>query len=291
MLRIRVPEDIRSFNVLFPPHPLTPRLNDEERNEQVQGQGLQYLPAPEHVIRASNVISELLRPLSSEEQSLICRAVYGPGPDHEILAAHKSDSVKRSSMRSLQPEKWLNDEVMNYFHRSFLSHRDEQLCASDPGRTRSHFFSTYFVQMLFDEKNSDPELRGTYNYDNVKRWGNKVSGKDIFRFKYVFCPINLDNSHWTMAIIFMKERRIQYYDSFGGTDERKLKGLLQYLKDEHKAKKGKELEGEWKLVGCPEDSPRQMNGEGHSSHCNDVCDLIYNIGICSHPLGFLSFFS
>ena len=94
-----------------------------------------------------------------------------------------------------------------------------------------------------------------------------------------------------MAIIFMKERRIQYYDSFGGTDERKLKGLLQYLKDEHKAKKGKELEGEWKLVGCPEDSPRQMNGEGHSSHCNVVCDLIYNIGICSHPLGFLSFFS
>ena len=76
----------------------------------------------------------------------------------------------------------------------------------------------------------------------------------------------MDSAHWTLAVIFITERKIQYYDSCGGTDENTLKGLLRYLKEEHKAKKGKELEGEWTLEGCPEDLPRQTNGEEYSSH-------------------------
>ena len=52
------------------------------------------------------------------------------------------------------------------------------------------------------------------------------------------------------------------FDSMGGTDRSKLEGLLQYLKDEHKAKKGKELDvSEWELVPCTMDTPRQRNGK------------------------------
>ena len=56
---------------------------------------------------------------------------------------------------------------------------------------------------MFDEKNLNPSLRGKYNYKNVKRWGKKVPGKDIFNLRYIVCPINLDNMHWTSAVIFM----------------------------------------------------------------------------------------
>ncbi len=68
----------------------------------------------------------------------------------------------------------------------------------------------------------------------------------------------------------MEEKKIQYYDSMGGSGMVKLKGLLQYLKDEWKAKKkGGELDvSEWELVGCTRDTPQQLNGE-----C--VCLYIY----------------
>jgi hypothetical protein len=31
----------------------------------------------------------------------------------------------------------------------------------------------------------------------------------------------------------MEDKRIQYYDSMGGTDKAKLVGLLEYVKDEY----------------------------------------------------------
>ena len=110
-------------------------------------------------------------------------------------------------------------------------------------------------------KNNNPSKRGVYNYKNVKRWSKKVPGKDVFNLKYIVCPINLDNLHWTSAVIFVEEKKIQYYDSMGGTIHAKLEGLLRYLKDEHKAKKGAEMDtSEWELVPCASDTPQQRNG-------------------------------
>eukprot|EP00956_Cyclotella_meneghiniana_P000265 scaffold323_cov91-Cyclotella_meneghiniana.AAC.11 len=169
-------------------------------------------------------------------------------------------------------------------NQNCLAKRDEKLCAAQPGRKRSHFFNSYFVQTLFDEKNNNPSLRGRYSYKNVKRWSKKVPGKDIFNLRYIFCPINLDNMHWTSAVIFMEEKKIQYYDSLGGTDRVKLEGLLEYVKDEYKAKKGGDMDvSEWKLVGCTSDTPRQLNGYDcgvftcmFSDFISNDCPLVFN---------------
>ena len=205
---------------------------------------------------------KLMRPLTDEEQHIVDSAIHGIGPVAEILVRQDADSVQRGSMQTLQPNTWLNDEIINYFLKNCLAKRDEKLCAKQPGRKRSHFFNSFFVQTMFDEKNLNPNLRGKYNYKNVKRWGKKVPGKDVFNLRYIVCPINLDNMHWTSAVIFMELKKIQYFDSMGGTDRSKLEGLLQYLKDEHKAKKGTELDvSEWELVPCTIDTPRQRNGK------------------------------
>ncbi len=105
-----------------------------------------------------------------------------------------------------------------------------RLCAKNPGRRRSHFFNSFFVQNLFNEKNNNMALRGKYNYQKVVNWGQKVPGANIFNLKYLVCPVNLDNMHWTCAIVFMEEKYIQYYDSMGATDMKCLDGILQYLR-------------------------------------------------------------
>ena len=48
---------------------------------------------------------------------------------------------------------------------------------------------------------------------------------DIFDRDKIFCPVNLGNTHWCMAVIFMQEKRIQYYDSMGGQGWKYLNGL------------------------------------------------------------------
>ncbi len=178
-----------------------------------------------------------------DEFDLVQKALYALGPPIDVLASLNADSVQRASMQMLQPGWWINNEIINYFLKKCLAKRDKSLCAKQPGRKRKYFFNSYFVQTMFDNKNSNLAKRGKYNYNNVERWSKKVPGKDIFGLKYVVCLINLDNMHWTSAMIFVEERKIQYYDSMGGMEWTKLEGLLQYLKDEHKAKKGKELEG------------------------------------------------
>ena len=201
-------------------------------------------------------------PLSPDEQKAVNSAMNLRGSKHKVIKANDTDSVQRHSMQTLRPGQWLNDEIINYFLKNCLAVRDKKICSEQSGRKRSHFFNTFFIFTMFDEENIDQRLRGKYNYQNVKRWGAKVPGKDIFNLKYIFCPINIGNLHWTSAVIFMEEKRIQYYDSMGGTDRAKLEGLLQYLKDEYKAKKGEELDiSQWTLVNNTKDTPKQENGD------------------------------
>ena len=209
---------------------------------------------------------KLMWTLTAEERSVVLEATtIGKGSATEILASHEGDSVQRMSMQTLRPGIWLDDEVINYFLKNCLKSRNIKICAKEPGRRRWYFFNSFFVQTMFDEKNRNRKLMGRYNYENVKGWSEKVPGKDIFNLKYIFCPINLNNKHWTVAVIFMEDKRIQYYDSFGNTDMAKLNGLLQYVKDEYRAKNGNEMAEmdamEWKLVPCQNDTPQQKNGE------------------------------
>jgi sentrin-specific protease 1 len=221
--------------------------------------------AKKHLQRSREETMKLLRPLNPEEQKLVDEAMK-KGDRSEILAQSGTDSVQRGSMWRLMPGQWLNDEIINYFLKNCLARRDENLCKKDPGRRRSHFYNSFFVQTMFDEKSDVKKLRGIYNYEMVRRWSMKVpTPRDIFSLKYIFCPINIDNYHWTLAVIFMEAKKIQYFDSSGGTDWKKIKGLLQYLKDEYRATHdGEEMDAtEWELVPCKSDTPRQKNGEFH----------------------------
>jgi sentrin-specific protease 1 len=279
-LRIFQQGEVRSIPYL---DETTARLDDEiarrvrERPSTVRADAI--IAAKEKADRerqARESAMKLMRPLTDEESDIVLEATEGIGPVTQIVASQDADSVQRGSMQTLRPGQWLNDEVINYFLKNCLAKRDEIICARQVGRKRSHFFNSFFVQTMFDEKNNNPNLRGKYNYKNVKRWSKKVPGKDIFNLKYILCPINLDNMHWTSAVIYMEEKRIQYYDSMGGTDRTKLKGLLEYVKDEYKAKNGgQEMDvSEWELVSCTSDTPRQRNGFDCGVFTCMFCDFI-----------------
>ena len=107
---------------------------------------------------------------------------------------------------------------------------------------------------------ADGELGGTYEYANIRNWFN---GKDIFKFNKIIFPINIDNMHWIVAVIFMKKRRIQIYDSMGYNRVDYTRLLYRYVHDEHLDKKGYALPDAklWELNSSQQNTPLQDNGK------------------------------
>jgi len=221
--------------------------------EEKLAKEVEELEAKRKAEEQAEIFKNALRPLTEKEQSIVQTAIFGMGPPSEILATSDTDTVQRESMWRLQPGQWLNDEVIHYFLLC-LARRDEQMCQKDSNRKRSHFFKSFFVSKLMDEASG-------YRYQNVKRWSKKVAGKDVFALDKIVFPINVGGVHWTCAVAFMQEKKIQFYDSMGGGGQRYVNGLLRYFEDEHKDKKKAPLDtSEWNLVTCQPDTPQQLNG-------------------------------
>eukprot|EP01082_Thalassiosira_pseudonana_P011675 g10442.t1 g10442 contig4:1890380-1891021(+) len=126
---------------------------------------------------AANMLKNDLTPL---QQTLVDGAIHGSGPLSEVLASSGSDNMQRGSMQRLKPKAWLNDEVVNYFVKVCLASRDKNMHNDNTNHRRSHFFNSFFVQTLFNEKNGNANEKGKYKYSNVKRWHKHVPGKNIF---------------------------------------------------------------------------------------------------------------
>ena len=218
---------------------------------------------------------ELQKPLTPERQQSARAAIHNTGNLHESLSSLGGDNVTGIDFHSLKPGIWLNDIIINFYLKNCLRIRDEERCANT-GNKRSHFFNSFFIQSMFDLKATSERRRGVYNYQNVKNWGSRVPGRDIFNLRYVFCPINLDDVHWTLIVINMEDQTISYYDSKHDTDNDKLDGVLQYLKDEHLEKKGIPLpEGYWTVNECDRETcPLQIDSFNCGVFVCMMCDFM-----------------
>jgi sentrin-specific protease 1 len=214
---------------------------------------------------------KLLRPLTDEENDIVQEALYGDGLSTEKVATSETDSVQRKSMHTLRPCAWLNDEVIHFFLH-VLSIRDETLSKLNPGRKRSHFFKSFFFTKLLDEGATN-----SYRYSNVKRWSKKVPGKDIFKLDKIFFVCNISGMHWTCVCAFMKEKRIQFYDSMGGSGHDYVEGVFQYFQDEWKSKYDGEMPDvdQWEVNGeTPMGTPKQRNGYDCGVFTCMFCDFL-----------------
>lgn len=173
----------------------------------------------------------------------------------EIVSSCCGQSVNQDSFKCLKPGTWLNDKVINYFLKVCLTKRDQMLCTAIPSRKRSFFFDTHFMDTLMKS--------GKYDYNEIKTWYKKAPEDSLFQLKYIFFPINKDNKHWILIVVFVEERTIQYYDSLGKTDKSMLSIILRYLKDEWKRTES-ENSVDWKSWKLQENcvyTPQQKNSK------------------------------
>ena len=210
--------------------------------------------------RAELRLSSLTRDYSNKERKIINKAINGPGDVEKIVARCGTDTVQRGSMQTLKPGIWLNDEIIHQFY-NLLPIRDKQLCMKHPTtRHRTYFGKSFFITKILNEYHPDKD--GQYEYKNVASWSKNVPGEDIFNLDKIILPINIGNMHWIVAVIFMRKKRIEIFDSFGSDGIRYLHTLFRHIQDEHQDKKQTALPdiNGWKLIPTQKKTPRQRNG-------------------------------
>jgi sentrin-specific protease 1 len=198
----------------------------------------------------AGLIAARKMPLDCADVDEIRKLLQGRPNDPRLVMDKFNIDITVSKIVCLKPNTWLNDEIVN-FYMCLLQERDDQLSAASNGaRKRSHYFNSFFITKLLEN--------GTYNYGNVKRWTKKF---DVFAMDRVFMPVNLSNTHWTLAVAYIQKKEIHYYDSMSGSGKRHMEAIRQWLVDEAREKKQMTLNpAEWKLVDREEHVPQQRNG-------------------------------
>eukprot|EP01117_Protostelium_nocturnum_P019120 TRINITY_DN8197_c0_g1_i2.p1 TRINITY_DN8197_c0_g1~~TRINITY_DN8197_c0_g1_i2.p1 ORF type:complete len:574 (-),score=241.18 TRINITY_DN8197_c0_g1_i2:408-2129(-) len=180
---------------------------------------------------------------TDEEKELLEDFFTIRGRDTDVLAEKFNQKITRSDLSSLKGSSWLNDEVIN-FYMNILSQRNK----NDPALPNCEFFNTFFYPMLADK-----------GYDRVKKWTRKI---DVFEKDKIIVPIHL-GMHWCLAVVNIKEKRFEYYDSLGGSGTRGtvLKNLRKWLSAEYLDKKKQQLDlSEWSDYKNTGMVPQQQNG-------------------------------
>ncbi|XP_010873596.1 sentrin-specific protease 1 [Esox lucius] len=178
--------------------------------------------------------------LTEEMEGQVSRALRG-GSQDEVLSEGFRLTITRKDLQTLNHLNWLNDEVIN-FYMNLLVERSK-----DPSLPTVHTFNTFFF----------PKLRSA-GYSAVRRWTKKM---DVFSVDIILVPVHL-GVHWCLAVVDLRKKSVTYFDSMGGNNDEACRILLQYLQQESKDKKGKDLDtSDWTLQSKKRNEiPQQMNG-------------------------------
>ncbi|XP_039903852.1 sentrin-specific protease 1 [Simochromis diagramma] len=178
--------------------------------------------------------------LTEEMEAEVNRVLRGGNP-HEVLSEGFGLSLTRKDLQTLSNLNWLNDEVIN-FYMNLLVERSK-----DSNMPTVNTFNTFFY----------PKLRSS-GYSAVRRWTKKM---DIFSKDILLVPVHL-GVHWCLSVVDFRKKSIMYFDSMGGNNDKACEILFEYLQQESKDKKGKELDTSgWILHSKTRNEiPQQMNG-------------------------------
>ena len=198
-------------------------------------------------------------PITQEMQDIIVNAMVITKSSDVVLRRLNIDITKHD-LYSLTGTNWLNDQIVEVY-LAMIAQRSLMLKYVS-GHLRVLSMSTFFFPNL-----------STHGYSKVKSWTKEV---DIFTYDLILVPIHTDNgslSHWSLASIDLRVPGVFYYDSLGSSNSSILTALLYYLKEEHKDKRGKELDLS-KFAKHAMNCPPQQNGSDCGVFCCKVADYL-----------------
>lgn len=158
-------------------------------------------------------MNTLMSPITPTQTEIIDTLFKTPASkDNTILFTAFNIPFTIKDLKTLKPKVWLNDEVINMWMNL--------LQVMHPSH---YYFSSHFFTKLQKE-----------GYDAVKRWTKNIN---LFKKSKLFIPINENKSHWTLIVVDLNLKKIQYYDSKLSDDSLHAKSIVaEYLTTEQHQK-------------------------------------------------------
>jgi hypothetical protein len=189
-------------------------------------------------------------PLTESQMNAVDGAMSPDKLTCELVEAFNR-TILGADLQCLHPGGWLNDEVLNCYFE--LVRRQLGVGRPNDAVPKIYIFNTHFYNKLVE--------MGTYDYARVRKWTARTGACDLCAMDMVFFPVG-NGVHWTLAVAFVAERKIKYYDSKGGAGRSVLRHLLAYLDDEWQKTRGEGLDRDaWELVSTGRGVPQQLNND------------------------------
>ena len=104
--------------------------------------------------------------ISISEQKLIKKILNNPSPNI-VIATHNKSSLylKQKDLKILLNNKWLNDEIINFYFALLM----DKIINNKSKSNRILFLNSFFYTKLTENG---------YNYNNVRRWTKKIEKKN-----------------------------------------------------------------------------------------------------------------
>ena len=122
--------------------------------------------------------------------------------NEEIVTENNGVLITVNSLKKLKPDKWVNDEIINYY--SLILKDSINKISKKNDENRIEILSTYFSDKLKIDKEN--------NSKDIVKWEKKLN-LDLNKLDKLFIPINLNNIHWTLIMVNFNNKSINYYDS------------------------------------------------------------------------------
>ncbi|CUG90184.1 ubiquitin-like protease family member (Ulp-1), putative [Bodo saltans] len=199
---------------------------------------------------------------SSSSNSINTAAVASQGDQEAFVVDDEGYQIRRYQLASLRGVTWVNDQVINYYFHLI------QRQFPDVTSLGSHLYA----------KLAAGDMAGAL------RW---VRRRDIFSSRVILIAINLNNAHWTLAVVDMEMRKLSYYDSLQGEGSYDvvLQRIAGFMDQAYAAKHDGRLPDEsfatWPRSTDPNLRAKYYDNLPRQSNNNDCGVFVTQFGLCA----------
>lgn len=170
------------------------------------------------IMRSQSKRTEPSTPLQSNDIARLERArSTEQGKETDVLINYNTTPITRKSMRRMKDGQWLDDELINIY-MDMIMQRSTNNRETLP---KTYCLNTFFLPKL--QQNS------SYNYQGVSRWFKNI---DLFLYDLILIPVHTGGNHWCLAVINIKNKQFEYYDSLQYTNhDNTLRDLHRWTED------------------------------------------------------------
>ena len=166
---------------------------------------------------------DVISPMSEEWERRVAHTM-GPGGVRTKIECEGNITLTRADLDRVLPQPgqsaWLNDDIINAYLNSVVTAGQKERHQRRNHAPKLSTLSSFWYPKIVKD---GPE--------SIARWTRKagINGTKLLAVERLFIPINMNNMHWTLCVVSPTAKRIDYFDSLGGSGDAVIQNIMEWI--------------------------------------------------------------